>query len=167
MILSYNFIDGINNESINRLIHYVKSAENSIDCLKLNISSLGGSVASAITIYNFLKSAPFKVNTHNLGEVTSAAIIMYLSGSERTAEKVSKFVIHPVKGRMDGDLSYYQLQELVQLLDADIENYASIVNQETNCLSGLYDLKECLRGKSITLYPKSAFKCSIITKMSE
>lgn len=166
-MLTYNFVDSINNESINRMIYNIKSIDKPIDCLELNISSIGGSVASAITIYNFLKSAPFKVHTHNLGEVTSAAIIMYLSGSERTAEKVSKFVIHPIKGRMDGDLSYYQLQELVQLLNADIENYAFIVNQETDNLNGLYDLKECLRGKSITLHPESAYRFGIITKMSE
>ena len=166
-MLTYNFIDNIDNESINRMIYRINSVDNPIDCLKLNISSLGGSVTSAITLYNFLKKLPFKVVTHNLGEVTSAAVIMYLAGSERTAEKVSKFIIHPVKGRMDGDLSYYKLQELVQLLDADIKNYASIVNQETNCLNGIYDLKECLRGKSITLYPEQAYKCGIITKMSE
>lgn len=166
-MLTYNFIDGICNESIDRLINCIMSIKNPIDCLELNISSLGGSVSAAITAYNFLKKLPFRVVTHNLGEVTSAAIIMYLSGSERTTEKISKFVIHPVKGRMDGDLSYYQIQELVQLLDADIKNYSSIVNQETNYLNGFYDLKECLRGKSITLYPESAYKCGITTKMSE
>ncbi len=167
MKLTYNFIEGINNESINQLIHYILCQQKSIDCLKLNISSLGGSVNSAITIYNFLKNAPFKVITHNLGEVTSAAILMYLAGSERTAEKISKFIIHPIKSYANDDLSYYQLQELVQLIDADIKNYALIVNQETHFLNQIYDIEECLKGKSITLFPEAAYKCGIITQMSE
>lgn len=165
-MLTYNLIEDICDASTDRLINCILSIKNPIDCLKLNISSLGGSVSAAITAYNFLKKAPFKVVTHNLGEVTSAAILLYLSGSERTAEKISKFVIHPVKSRTEGNLSYYQIQELVQLLDADIKNYATIVNQETNYLNGLYNLEEYLSGKSLTLFPESAYACGIITKMS-
>lgn len=167
MYMTYNFIDSINDDSINRLINCILSKANSIDQLHLNISSLGGSVMSAVTAYNFLKSCPFKISTHNLGEVTSAAVIMYLSGSIRTAEKISKFIMHPIKACMNGDLSYYQLQELVQLIDADIKNYASIVNQETNSLNGRYDINECLKGNSITLHPDSAYRCGIVTQMSE
>ena len=167
MYLEYNFIGDINDITIGNLINWISSHNGPIKHLQLNISSLGGSVSPAITIYNFLKRVSFPVTTHNLGEVTSAAIIMYLSGRERTAEKISKFVINPVKGRMNGDLSYYQLQELVQLLDADIENYASIVNQETNSLNDLYNLEECLKSKSISLNPSQAWACGIITQTSE
>lgn len=166
MYMTYNFIDNINDDSINKLVSSILSEGDSIDHLYLNISSLGGSVTPAITAYNFLKKCPFRVTTHNLGEVTSAAVIMYLAGSTRTAEKISKFVMHPIKGCMARDLSYYQLQELVQLIDADIKNYALIVNQETNSLNGLYDIEECLKGNSITLHPQSAYQCGIITQMS-
>lgn len=166
MHMTYNFIGSIGEDSVNSLINRILSDEGSIDHLRLNISSRGGSVMSALTAYNFLKSCPFTVTTHNLGEVTSAAVIMYLAGSIRTAEKISKFIMHPITASMNNELSYYQLQELVQLIDADIKNYASVVNQETNALNGLYDINECLKGRSITLHPDLAYRCGISTHMS-
>ena len=163
MIFRYDFIDTINNKTILNLKGFIESHMDSIECLHLNISSLGGDVAPAITIYNYLKCLNFKIVTHNLGEVTSAAVIMYLAGNTRTAEKYSKFIMHPITIGINESLSYFKLQELIQLVDADIKNYALIVNHETNSLKGLYNVEECLKSCSITLCPESAFQCGIVT----
>lgn len=165
MNLSYNFIDSINEASTLQLRNYIYSQTESIEHLQLNISSIGGSMPSAITIYNFLKKMPFKITTHNLGEVTSAAVILFLSGTIRTAEKISKFVIHPIKFAMNGDFSYFQVEEIQQTLNADVKNYASIVNHETNSLNGIYNVENILKGSSIALLPELALKCGIITQL--
>lgn len=166
MKISYDFIYPVNDASILQLKNFILSQPDSIEHLQLNISSLGGSVSSAVTIYNYLKNAPFEITTHNLGEVTSAAVLLYLAGNERTAEQISKFVIHPIKFALNGDLSYYQLRECTQTLDADIRNYASIVNRETNSLNNIYNIEKALKGYSIAMHPKQASQCGIITKMS-
>lgn len=167
MHLQYDFIGPITEESIVQMRNVILSQSEPINHLQLNISSLGGNVTPSIVGYNFLKKLPFPITTHNLGEVTSAAILLYLAGNERTAEKVSKFVMHSIKCSMNGDITYSQLHECMQSINADIDNYALIVNQETGFLKGIYDIKECLKGNSITLDFKSAMQCGIITQMSE
>lgn len=164
MNLSYDFIDSINDTSILKLTEFIYSQTEAIEHLQINICSLGGSMHSAITIYNFLKKMPFTITTHNLGEVTSAAVLLFLSGNIRTAENISKFVIHPIKFAMNSNYSYFQVEEILKTLNADIKNYASIVNHETNSLNGIYNVEDILKGSSIALLPKSALKCGIITQ---
>ena len=166
-MLTYTFIGDINTNTVKELMGYITTYNKPIHHLQLNISSLGGSVAHAITLYNFLKSLPCEISTHNLGEVTSAAVLIYLAGSTRTAEKISKFIMHPIKLSPNGTCSYFQLQEMLLTVDADIKNYGAIVNNETNLLNGLYDIDQCLRSHSIVLDVEAAKECGIITQTSD
>lgn len=167
MNLTYDFIGPINDESILRLRDYIVSRIESIKCLTINISSFGGDAVSGATIYNYLKRQPFRVVTHNLGEVTSAAVLLYLAGATRTAESVSKFVIHPVRISGEEKMPYPRVEELLKTIDAEIKNYAEIVNRETNSLNGKYDIYDCLRAGSIILDAADAYECGIVTQMSE
>ncbi len=136
--------------------------------LQLCINSTGGSTYAAIGMYNYLKSLPCKIATHNLGEVTSGAILIYLAGSIRTAETHAKFMIHPIAMLLNGDFSLVKLQEITDGLIADITAYADIVNRETNSLNSLYDVKSILHGQgSIVLNPSLAYKCGIVTNLQE
>lgn len=164
MNLSFDFIGSIDSYSVNYLKEKIEPHRTTLESVFINIHSLGGSVTGAIASYNYLKSLPFTVKTHNLAEVTSAAILVYLAGKVRTSEKTSKFVIHPVKCGQVENLSYYQIREILQLVDSDIDNYAAIVNRETNSLNNLHDITECLRGYSITLGRQEALECGIVTQ---
>lgn len=163
MELHLSFIGPIDVYSLDCLKEKIEPNKHTITRLHIDINSLGGSVAGALSIYNYLKALPFEVVTHNLAEVTSAAILIYLAGETRTSEKISKFVIHPIKCGSNGDLSYFQIQELLQILEADIENYAAVVNKETECLNNLFDINECLKSHSIILNYQDAINCNVIT----
>lgn len=165
MDIRFDFIGAINNENILALRNFIESRNESISRLIINISSLGGSVTSGITMYNYLKQQNFPITTHNLGEVSSSAILLYLAGSVRTASPISKFMVHPIKIGFSGELPYYQVEELLKNIDADIKNYANIVNIETNSLNGLYDINKYLRTDSLTLNPSDANNCGIITQL--
>lgn len=166
MNLQLEFNAPINSESVMNLRNLITKQEHPVEWLTFNIHSLGGSVADAIYLYNYLKHLPFKIATHNAGEVTSAAVIVYLAGNTRTAEKVSKFVIHPIKMSANGDYSYVQIREILLTLDADIKNYASIVNAETDSMCGVYSVEDCLKGTgAIVLDAAAAYKCGIVTQM--
>lgn len=78
MDFKFDFIKMINDNTIMELIDCILPRKDNIKHLQLNISSLGGSMPHAIAIYNFLKNMPFSIKTHNLAEVTSAAVILYL-----------------------------------------------------------------------------------------
>ena len=166
MTLTFDLVGNINDELFHELHNAIVSQKEAIDHLHLNISSLGGSVSSAVTIYNYLKKQNFLVTTHNLGETSSAAVLIYLAGKKRTAEKISKFIMHPIKYNTNASLSYFQIEELLHTIDADIKNYGNIVNQETNYLNSIYDVDKCLRESSIVLDYDSAYKCGIIASLS-
>jgi ATP-dependent protease ClpP protease subunit len=137
MNIRFDFIGSINDDNTLALRNFIDSQAHikPISSLTINISSLGGCVASGITIYNYLKQQPFPIATHNLGEVSSAALLLYLAGSTRTAAPVSKFMIHPIKIGISGDFPYFQVEELLKSIDMDIKNYARIVDSETNSLN--------------------------------
>ena len=160
-----SFIGSVNSESIRKFITSVESLSD-VDTLTININSTGGAVAPAIALYNFLKKCPYQINTHNLSEVSSAAILFYLAGKVRTTEDVSKFMIHPISFDIHSNCKYYDLQEIIEGLTTDIQNYASIVRDETENLQNLYgDVEHYLKCESIHFDKQSAHRCNIVTQI--
>lgn len=131
--------------------------------LRLNISSSGGSVISGITAYNFLKQLPYPIVCHNLGEVSSAAILPYLAGSIRTAEPISKFMLHPVEIPMQGSLAFFKVEETLSIIAKDIDNYASIVKREVPQFAEKHDIVDLLKHKSLVMSPSDAYSAGILT----
>lgn len=161
----FDFIGSVNDENILALRNYIVSLNGKISKLTINISSLGGSVSSGITVYNFLKQFPFPIVTHNLGEVSSAALLLYMAGGERTSEEISKFMIHPLAIGVSGDLPYYKVQELLNGIDADVKNYLAVINRETENLKNLYDIEHYLKNDNLVLNKQKAYDCGIVTKL--
>lgn len=164
MDLYFNFIGSVDDDKFRNLQHLVLSRKD-ISKLTICINSLGGSTTYGIGIYNFLKHLDFPVVTHNIGEVTSAAIMVFLAGSTRTAEPISKFMIHPISLSLNGNFTYLQIQEFLRNIDADIENFRQIIECETNSLNGKYNAAQILKGDSLVLNQQSAYECGIVTKM--
>ena len=82
--------------------------------IHINISSKGGCNQSALTVYNFLRHAPCKITTHNIGYCDSAANILYLAGSERIATPHSRFVVHSPKINFNKNIDITSLELLEQ-----------------------------------------------------
>lgn len=160
----YDLIGSIDYNSIICLQKFIESQTEPIECLTLNISSIGGSLTAGVTGYNYLKSRSFPITTHNLGEVTSAAVLLYLAGKIRTSEKIAKFMIHPIEMNINGSLPYHKVEEILKGMDADIKNYAQIIIQETNSLNGNFNVEESLRTDSIVFDAKEALLCGIVTQ---
>ena len=160
----FDFIGEINDENIFTLMNFTRTTPD-ITKLTINLSSCGGSVFSAITIYNYLKNLPYEIITHNLGDVSSAAILLYLAGTTRTSEDIAKFMIHPLAIGMHGDLPYNKVNELLKSIDIDIKNYGTIVNNTTNNLQKKYDIEYYLKNESLVLNKTQAFECNIVTSL--
>ena len=62
----------------------------------LMLSTPGGNVMYGFTIYNFLRSMPFKLITHNIGNVDSIGNVIFLAGSERYSSPNATFMFHGV-----------------------------------------------------------------------
>lgn len=62
--------------------------------VKFYISSTGGDMDSAYRLFDFLKSLPIELETIGFGQVDSAAIILFLTGTNRIATKNCRFLLH-------------------------------------------------------------------------
>lgn len=97
--------------------------------LTVAISSKGGSVNSGITIYNLLRSMPFDVVTHNIGNVDSIANAIYLAGDRRLTNGSSRFLFHgvsvsfPPNHRLDAK----SLKETLQSVQTDNDRIARVI----------------------------------------
>jgi len=60
------------------------------------MSSNGGDPGLAFTAYNYLRSLPAHITTINLGNIDSAATILFCAGQERFAVTGTRFLIHGV-----------------------------------------------------------------------
>lgn len=163
MVLTLNFMGRINSENVKSVQDLIKGQTNPIESLIVNISSDGGEVTYGIALYNYLKSMPFPVYTHNLGDVSSAAVLLYLAGEIRTAAPNSRFMIHPLTIELNGNFVCHQVEEHLQILSINIQNYASIVRKETNSLNSKADIETFLRSKSLVLDSTHAQEYGIIT----
>ena len=164
--LSFDYIGSICDENMLSLRNFIESQSEKIVSLTININSQGGSVPSGIALYNYLKQKNFTVITHNLSEVSSAAILLYLAGDIRTASDVSKFIIHPITYNITNDLIYPQIKELYESISLDISNYEKIVNENTNSLNGLFNTHQCLCSDGVILDYSQAYQCGLITPKS-
>ena len=165
MLYTFSFAGEINARSLVDFINFVNSIENIApdDALTININSPGGSVSDSVAIYNIIKKLPCNVITHNLGEVSSAAILLYMSGKTRTAEDISKFVFHPPIRSLNGNHNYYQLKEVLENLTTDINNYCSIVTATIPTITEKYDILKSLTCEALVLTKNDAVACGIVT----
>lgn len=165
MKYTFDFIGEINTNNIITLTNYIKSIQNltSNDTLIININSSGGSISDGVAIYNIIKKLPCKVTTHNLGEVSSAAVLLYMAGTTRTSADISKFLIHPITMNLNSICNYYQIKELINILEADINNYFSIITREIPTITQKYNILHSLKCEALTLTKNDAIECDIVT----
>lgn len=161
--LTISHVGPIDDQFVNSIQRIIISQSNPLTHLTLQISSPGGSVIAGITAYNYLKSLPIDVHTHNLGEVSSAAILPYLAGNIRTAEDVSKFMFHPVEITLDGSLPFHKVEEILSNISTDISNYAEIIKKELPEFAEKHDIDNLLKHKSLVLLPADCRAWNLIT----
>jgi len=103
------------------------------DELYLCISTPGGQIASGITLYNFLRSMPIKVITHNIGSVDSIGNAIFLAGELRRACSHSTFMFHGTAFDMltQAHLEQKNLREMLNSLLADEQRIADILVERT------------------------------------
>ena len=110
-----------------------KQVNDKVDHVYLLMSSPGGQVMSGLTLYNVLKAMPFKLTTHNVGNVDSIANAIFLAGRERYACPHSTFMFHGVGYDItkDARLEQKDLQERLDSVLADQRRIGDIMTERT------------------------------------
>ena len=100
-----------------------------VERLHLLLSSPGGSVFHGLSLYNFLKGAPFDVYTYNFGSVDSIGVVMFCAGDRRFCVPHARFLIHGVSINFSGNHSLDEkgLEEKLNGLRIDYHNIAKVI----------------------------------------
>ena len=103
-----------------------------VPAVYLAISTPGGSVMLGITLYNFLRSVPFSLTIHNIGNVDSIGNAVFLAADTRYTSAHSTFMFHGVG--FDKPAGRYEEKPLREMLDGignDQRRIASIIAERT------------------------------------
>lgn len=136
---------------------------------QLHLSTEGGNMTAGFALYNFLKSLPIPLTTHNIGSVESIGVVIFLAGGRRFACRHSRFLLHPLHWGFGDARSadHSRLNEWRECLDFDAERYAQIFNEATQGASQPEDVRSKLAGSAQILSAAAAVQAGIIEKIAE
>jgi ATP-dependent Clp protease protease subunit len=113
----------------------------------LHFASEGGPTFQGFTLYNFLRSLPVPLTIHNLGNVESICLIVYLAGDIRRVCPQGRFLIHPLHWSFEaGRVDHARLREYLGKLDNDLHRYVEIYDERTAGASAPISVGEHLYG---------------------
>jgi ATP-dependent protease ClpP protease subunit len=100
----------------------------------LLLNSEGGSIEEAFSLYNLIRALPAEFNIVNMGQIASAANILFLAGDNRYCCDHSYFHFHNLSFFYDKpqNLHRIQMQDHSQIVDMERELYLQIVKQRTD-----------------------------------
>jgi ATP-dependent protease ClpP protease subunit len=130
--------------------------------LLIPISSVGGDIGAAIATYNILRSIRLPITTHNIGEVGSAANIVFLAGEKRLACKHSYFRHHGTLFGMQG--TSHQKGDALEVLNAGEEIMMGIMVERTNLTA---EQVKTYFHNPVTMNPQTALMAGIIHEIRE
>jgi ATP-dependent protease ClpP protease subunit len=107
-----------------------QQANSKITHVHLMLSTPGGTVMNGMNLYNVMRAMPFKLTTHNVGNVDSIGNAVFLAGEERLACPHSTFMFHGVGYDVANTrLEQKNLQESLDGLLRDQERIGNILTE--------------------------------------
>ena len=164
-----NFVSGINQKSVAQLVEFTTEARNcKASKIILNISSTGGELTSAFGTYYHLRSLGIPLVTHNMGNVESAAVLIYLAGDTRLAAPHCRFLIHKLRWQFANEtVTQSFISEKLMNIEFDTARYRDIFNERTQGAESPIDIDKALMGDSAFLSARDALSAGICTCISE
>jgi ATP-dependent Clp protease, protease subunit len=97
------------------------------------LSTPGGVVMNGLNLYNVLRAMPFKIITHNVGNVDSIGNAVFLAGVDRYACPHSTFMFHGVglNAQPNTRLEEKSTREALNGILADQKRIGSIIRERT------------------------------------
>lgn len=90
------------------------------------LNSLGGYIGDGVALYNHLRGLPVELTMHNVGNVSSMAVGVFLAASRRYTSAHGMFLIHPTKVQA-AQGNWEQLQALLASALADEQRLDNIL----------------------------------------
>ena len=104
---------------------------------------------------------------HNVGNVESISLVVYLAGDTRRVSPQGRFLIHPLHWSFDaGRIDHSRLREYVGKLDNDLARYVEIFEERTAGASSPIAVREHLLGPEKLIPAGSSIEAGIAHKVS-
>ena len=88
------FVGKVTARSRNALLKATDSAvRDRVSRLHLMMSSQGGNVELAVSLYNYMRGAPVEIHTYNFGLVSAAGFLVFCAGAKRFCTPHARFVV--------------------------------------------------------------------------
>ncbi len=81
-------------------------ANQGVEEVHLLLGTPGGGVDAGVSVYNALRGMPFRLVTHNTGNVASIGVAVYLAGEERLTCPNSSFLLHGITNEVPDGQSF-------------------------------------------------------------
>jgi len=162
-----NFSSEINQHTAEVLMGvFAQEANKGVRNFYLLLSGPGGNVMSGITVYNFLRSLPINLTTHNIGIMDSITNIVYLAGSRRFANYDSSFFFHEVGVNISEpmELDEENMEEQLEVVQRNKKLIVDILVERTG-MAKEEAQKLCLEPE--TLSPEEAQKLGIVHEIKD
>lgn len=164
-----NFILPIDTNSVNMLLAIINGQMRSgVKKITIVLSSPGGDTAAAFAAYNILKSVPVEITTFNVGNIDSAAMMIYCAGKNRYSfPSPARFLIHGNSVNFGGGVSLdsrsldSQLQQLNNLNQMTID----VISSTTGNIKRK-DIENAVHGQTI-LSPDDAKQWGIVQEIRD
>lgn len=132
----------------------------------LSLSTPGGAVMNGINLYNVLKAMPFKLSTHNVGNMDSIGNAVFQAGEVRYASPHSTFMFHGVSLQFQGagQLDAKTLREKLGSLEADERRIGSILEHRTDLTE---DQIRAFFGDSHTMDAAEAVRLGVVDEIRD
>ena len=144
-------------ETAEQLVGLLQNSVNTdCKCIHLAIHSSGGSVPIALALANILQSLPCEIVTYNMGNVDSAAVIVFAAGTTRICARDAVFHTHPISKELTGPQTADMLLSAAREIHADTERVANYLSRQTtktspaewkSLMSGANTISACLAVK--------------------
>ena len=124
----------INEETANNFIGLLsKLAAQKASRVVIGLNCIGGHIAAGVALHNCMRAMPFKIVTHNIGNVDSIANVVFLAGDERYACKATTFMFHgaAVNAGPHGHLEEKHLLERLDVVQSQHRRMSELIAART------------------------------------
>lgn len=118
-----------------------QNSNDPIDELIIQIASAGGSSDHGLLLYNFLRQLQLPKTTIGMGNVDSAAVMLFAAGDKRLAAPSCRFVLHEARATINGEFNATKLQEITKITKRITEDYINVVAHVTGKTKALISKK--------------------------
>ena len=132
-----NFYAGVSEQSVNNLINFItqqiagQQENNPLDEIIIQISSSGGSSDHGMLAYNYLCQLSIPKTTIGMGNVDSAAVMIFCAGEKRLAMQSCRLTLHEALTRVDGTFNGTKLHEIANLNERITKDYCKVISSVT------------------------------------